>query len=854
MNTSDILGLVGKLSSLAQQPADSEAERTLQDSFSALAQAAESFFPLLFQSSHPPKSEFRRKFAQILQDARLFLRYPFLYGRTGVGLLTGKGAASADFLRQFCTKDPTARFAKQRSLPFVVYNGSYSEIFTVNQAQNVISLSVQEYEKAEQLYKNRIRLQDLLRSFAFATEARYPDANMLVFPYYASPFAEEYRNLASLCSVFFLLYEPQRNYKSLIPLFRQVHVPVFLVAAPQTSDVSKALDLLSDALAGIPVKCVCPEECRALLAQYNHAQRNFLLQDRLQLLCLKFQHYLLQLTRQHEENVTNLARDSVFVGDLNVQSEQIRELRNQETAALQSAQNLVHEMDACSKNLLQAASTCDQALMQLQHTRYPLQADPVKVPLLPAFLPLYRQTVRYALQCEKYSQANLYLHTLTAMSAPYAFIEHLFYDECMGNPLDSDELEQLRSSPSANSLVAHAQVHFFDQIGLSPAERDAISYQIDEKEKTADEWYFSARKKEKQEGSKQASVLYHKAFIAGSLDAGDWLANYYLQIGSGYSQSMKRLADALIPSAAFAYSQGCLENDRYAQGITYLRIAVVLQFLPAVLYYAEMLYQECLQDRLIVPKAKNAILLYQFILEKNIVVDNPKAKLGVLYYRLGNIERAKYFLEQGCSLPEAQYCFGRMYNDGTYVAQDFQVAKHYLESARQSGHTEAKKLLAQIARKEKQSAANKKEKARQYKKRADYSTTKEQVSVDDEGCFITTATCTAMGKSDTCEELTAFRKFRDETLLASSDGRQLVNEYYRIAPVIVARISQESDPPAFYKNLYTHYISPGYEALMQGDCRAAMQLYCQMVTSLAERYDVPIHDSAKTNLLVSSPS
>lgn len=840
MNTSDILALVGKLSSLALQPADSETERVLQDSFSVLTQTAEKFFPLLFQSPHPQKSEFRREFAQILQDARLFLRYPFLYGRTGVGVLTGKGDASADFLRQFCTKDPTARFAEQRSLPFVVYNGSHDEIFAVNQAQNVIHLTAQEYEKAEQLYKCKIQLRDLLCSFAFAAQTRFPDANMLVFPYYASPFAEEYRNLASLCNAFFLLYEPQRNYESLLSLFRQVHVPVFLVSTPQTPGVSQTLDWLSKALTGIPVKCVCPEECETLLAQYNHAQRNFLLQDRLQPLYLKFLHYLLQLTQRHEENVTKLARDSVFAGDLQDQSEQIQELRNQEAAALQSAQNLIRETEAGGKALLQAASACDKALGQFQCTRYPLQADSVKLSLLPAFLPLYRQTVQYALQCEKYPLANQYLHTLDDLSAPYTFIEHLFYDECMGHPLDPGELGQLRNGPSDIPLVAHAQVHFFSQIGLVPAERNAIAYRIDEREKTIDEWYFSAREKEKREDSAQASVLYRKAFVAGSCDAGNWLANYYMRIGAGYSQGMKRLADALIPSAAFAYGQSCLENNHYAQGITYLRIAVVLQFSPAVVYYADMLYQECLKGNLVAPKARNAILLYQFILDKNIIADAPKAKLGVLYYRLGNIERAKSFLEQDCSLPDAQYCLGRMYYDGTYVAQDLKAAKRHLKAAKQSGHEEAEKLLDKIALKEKQAAADKKEKERQYRNHADYAESRETVDVEDEGCFITTATCAAMGKSDTCEELTAFRKFRDETLLSSQAGRQLVHEYYRIAPSIVAYISREKDSATIYHNLYDHYILPGYTALMQGNDRVAVQLYSQMVTFLAKKYGISI--------------
>ena len=87
-STSNILSLIGKISSLSPRPAPLDPERALQDSFMALTQAAEKLFPLLFQSSHPQKSKFRREFAQILQDTELFLRYPFLYGRTSIGVLT----------------------------------------------------------------------------------------------------------------------------------------------------------------------------------------------------------------------------------------------------------------------------------------------------------------------------------------------------------------------------------------------------------------------------------------------------------------------------------------------------------------------------------------------------------------------------------------------------------------------------------------------------------------------------------------------------------------------------------------------------------------------------------------------
>lgn len=844
-STSDVLGLIGKISSLSPRPVASEPEGILQNSFTALTQAAEKLFPLLFQNSHPQKSKFRREFAQILQDTELFLRYPFLYGRTSVGVLTGRGDASVDFLRQFCANNQTPSFAEQRSLPFVLYNGNRNEILAVNRARNVIELTANEYEETVHLYKYGIQLRDLLYSFAFSIESCFPDSNILVFPFYASPYTREYKNLAVQCSAFFLLYEPQRDYKSQISLLRQVHVPVYLVTSSETPGASKTFDLLCNALAGIPVKRICPEECSRLLAQYNHAQHNFLLKDRLQPLFLEFLSYLQQLSKRYKQNIENLAHDSIFVEGPNDQNSQVRELRNQEIASLQSTMQLVQEVNSCGENLLEAASACDNALLNLQRLKYPFQTDSADTSILPAFLPLYRKIIRYALQCEEYSLANQYLQKLDDQSAPYAFIDSLYYDEGMRHALDQEHLEKLRKSPSDNPIVAHAQIRFFAQLGLLPSERDAIASLIDEKDRTVDEWYFAARDREVQESSDQAIPLYRKAFLAGSRDAGDWLANYYLGISEGYSREMKRLADALIPSAAFAYGQGCLQNNHYAQGITYLRIAVVLQYPPAILYYADMLYQECLQGKFVATKAKNAIFLYQAILEKNIVADFPKAKLGVLYYRLGNIERAKYFLEQDSSLPDAQYYLGCMYCDGNYVVPNYKLAKRYLKQAQQAGHEEAAELLNEILSKERKAETDKEDaKKHKYRKQADYSDDRKMESVS-EGCFITTATCTTLGKPDTCDELTAFRKFRDEVLLASPAGRQLVDEYYHIAPAIVGYISQENDSAAFYKDLYDQYILPGYTALTKGNCDEAVQLYSRMVTSLAERYDISIQQSVK---------
>lgn len=60
-------------------------------------------------------------------------------------------------------------------------------------------------------------------------------------------------------------------------------------------------------------------------------------------------------------------------------------------------------------------------------------------------------------------------------------------------------------------------------------------------------------------------------------------------------------------------------------------------------------------------------------------------------------------------------------------------------------------------------------------------------------CFITTAVCDSFGKADDCYELTAFRNFRDKWLVNQADGKNLIAEYYNIAPKIVEKINSLSN-------------------------------------------------------------
>lgn len=103
-------------------------------------------------------------------------------------------------------------------------------------------------------------------------------------------------------------------------------------------------------------------------------------------------------------------------------------------------------------------------------------------------------------------------------------------------------------------------------------------------------------------------------------------------------------------------------------------------------------------------------------------------------------------------------------------------------------------------------------------------------------CYITSAVCRVQGKADDCYELTAFRRFRDQVMLASENGRALVEEYYRLAPAIVTSVGLCQDEAAVYSSVYQDYLLPCLTLLEQGDNTGCRDKYVEMVRYMEKAY------------------
>ena len=837
----DVFKLMAKLSSV-DHAISSSAQEAYERVFSYVN---EDLTKIMNDSSFTQKSNLRAQLDSALDNVQLFLRYPFLYGKTSVGIITGKAFEGIKFIRHLQNSKGFLACDRQRQLPYIIYNDSMgNRIAATNRADNLVSLSTQEYLLMCNLYKDNINTHDLVKSLSFSANLRHKYINYVVLPRYANTQSGEFCNLATLCNLFFIIHEDTLDYKRLPRAVADHSGPIYIVAAPQSQSAKAAFEFLNNNYPWRKVQLISPEEASSVCDLFNRPQRNFIFHDQALSLLLRLREHQAFTINKHTKNIELLAHGTIFSDDVRMTMEK---LRKDELDRRDYEIDMQKQIDHAVQNILSLVTEFENALTLNIPSEMLDMLTRLDVEYSSDFADIEGQIVLSALECGDQPLASRYLNKLETQDYPLAYIYRLYYCEAIGADYPPSAIKSLQTNTSNKPIVLQAKIHFYSTLQLSPEDRDNLASKLVRKD--TDELYYAACHIERTQGRENARVRYAEAFDAGNVQAGERLAEYLLSEGASYSFEMKRLADALIPKAAFEYGKACLDHKRYAQGITYLRISVSLNYTPAILFYADYVFEKAM-------KAKNesdiqtAILLFSFISKYHLSTASH-AKLGILFHLQGDFTRAKQYLDQDCSLPEASFRLGSMYYYGNGVSKDWELAKKYLSAAKQQGNNSAGALLAKIQRAQTReeneqrakgyqvSSAGKKATYSTYKEETNYEAQSKHVSSDDD-CFITTATCKSQGKPDDCEELTAFRKYRDQTLSLTAAGKALIAEYYRIAPGIVECISAEENAKEIYSFLYSEYIKPGYKLLQQGRGEEARNLYAKGVIMLAKKYGISL--------------
>lgn len=107
------------------------------------------------------------------------------------------------------------------------------------------------------------------------------------------------------------------------------------------------------------------------------------------------------------------------------------------------------------------------------------------------------------------------------------------------------------------------------------------------------------------------------------------------------------------------------------------------------------------------------------------------------------------------------------------------------------------------------------------------------------GCFITTAVCSHTGEDSDSAYLNDVRRFRDTYMQESAERRALVDEYYRIAPLICDAIDGLGDVAGEYRRIRAEYLDSAVACIRRNEGERAEHIYATMVTDLAAKYAIP---------------
>ncbi|MDE7016782.1 MAG: hypothetical protein K2P65_04270 [Lachnospiraceae bacterium] len=108
-------------------------------------------------------------------------------------------------------------------------------------------------------------------------------------------------------------------------------------------------------------------------------------------------------------------------------------------------------------------------------------------------------------------------------------------------------------------------------------------------------------------------------------------------------------------------------------------------------------------------------------------------------------------------------------------------------------------------------------------------------------CYVTTAICQGLHKSQNCREVQLMKAYRDEYLVLQEGGEEITREYYDIAPTIVKRIAKEASPEEKYQYLWEHYLQFCVAMVESGKYEECKETYMQMIEELKREYLITDH-------------
>jgi TPR repeat protein len=433
------------------------------------------------------------------------------------------------------------------------------------------------------------------------------------------------------------------------------------------------------------------------------------------------------------------------------------------------------------------------------------------------------------IKLEKQAEARLIATTLIDEEYKKGHLLLLSLDEKQGKPLNKVSLEALHSMTNSDRDVISSKIIYRKNLGFSDMQAVNLCSKLgrtDDPEILFLLGQFYAKK-----NSPEAIKYYQYALEKGNSKAGDELYQLYENKQNLTVQNLIYLGNLLNVKANFKLGMTYLAQNNEKGAIIHFSLAAIYEHSASILQLAEIFYKR---------KDYNRASEYYQAFRKLGGTGNQQItqRLGTSYYLKKDYQNAFETLKN-CPTGDAYFMVGQIFENGLGKIANESKALPYYEKGKQLGHQKCAShyikistRLAEEKKKKEQASTQSYSSNNSYQK----STSSSYSSSSSSGCFLTTATCTALGKKDDCEEILAFKEFRDQWLIVQNDGPSMIEEYYRLAPSLVDKINSRPNPVAIYQYIWDKYMQKGYRYLLEKNYKNAKETYIEMVLEVEREY------------------
>lgn len=702
-------------------------------------------------------------------------------------------------------------------------------VYALTYMNKLIALDSEEYNLiTKEFYKENIEIKKLLKCFVTYISCEYENLSFVLLPQYMDNSNDVYKKLKNLYRHEYLFVDKGDVWVKSIKKLPRDKIAIL-------NGTERAVSVKE--IFGRNIRIIDYASFREMCKSIDYPIINHSIKSEILNVLLDIEEFYTRELNSISSIIERLTNDSFMLEEGEVKA-QVTSYKNKLLDYKDKLQNGKKNFLHAKNYSLEIAEEYEKFFSKI--LMYDLPSDVVKERYIEILLEIFFKYIKSE------SKDGIEQTLLKLRKAHYNYLEacKAYYDHLQGEDIHDGLLQRIHLFPNERWEIAKIKIALCKELKYKYDDLIALIEYIGIHLDDGVEFFLLAKKQLDMKQYNRAKKNFEIALEYNYSEAGKELIDLAVKCPE-CKIDIDELAEKLVPEAN--YYIGCQSfhiAGKYKKGIVNIKMAASKEHIDAIVKIADIHFKECkkiswqnMQNESNRHKVNNVIRMYEFLEKRS--RDNGRDeniyrfRIGKMYCKLADYSRAFEYLKN-IKMPEALYECARICQYGNGVAKNLKMALMYyeqIEGEYSDSAIQLDKVRKAIARDE------------EVKNNSSqtYSSITRHVSSSSDYCFITTAACFALSAEKDCDELNELRWFRDTYILNHvSKGKDLIEEYYRIGPKVVAHIDADWNPYAIYEELWNDYIFPSCTFIKNMMWEKALGKYIDMVKHMCEKYAIPV--------------